>query len=142
MENLEKSHTAHIGMCTSNTQYISSKKNMLAQVADVKFYTLCEIPTSFLWIGEIGKVEIFEKSHATHTNTHVNDFQHISLTENTQAQVAYEKFHTPHKISMSFLQIGENLVLRNFFNMESCSTTPTNVHVNHSNFRHSKENDT
>jgi hypothetical protein len=87
-------------------------------------------------------VEIFEKSHAMHTNARTNDFQHISLTENAQVQVAYEKFCTLHEISMSFPQIGENLALRNFFNMESCSTTPTNVCTNHPYPRHSKRDDT
>jgi hypothetical protein len=102
------------------------------QVADVKFHTLREIPTSFPWIGKIGKVEIFKKSYATCTNMHANNFQHILSTENAQTHVAYEKFHTLCEISTSFLQIGENLALRNFFNMECvtlCSpctqTTPT-----------------
>jgi hypothetical protein len=67
MENLKKSHAARTGMCASNTQHISSKEDMLAQVADAKFHTPCEIPTSFPWIAKIGKVEIFKKSHATHT---------------------------------------------------------------------------
>jgi hypothetical protein len=57
-------------------------------------------------------------------------------------QVAYEKFCTLCEISMSFPWIGKNLALRNFFNMESCSTMPANVHANHSDPRHSKKDDT
>jgi hypothetical protein len=87
-------------------------------------------------------VEIFEKSHTTHTNARANDFQHISSTENAQAQVAYEKFHTLHEISMSFSQIGKNLALRNFFNIESCNTMPTNACTNHPDPRHLKKDDT
>jgi hypothetical protein len=111
-------------------------------VANVKFHTLHEIPVSFPWIGEIGKVEIFEKLHTTHTDTYMNDSQCISLTKNAQAQVVYEKFQTLPKISMSFPWIGKNLALRNFFNMELCSATPTNMHMNHPNPRHLKEDDT
>jgi hypothetical protein len=56
--------------------------------------------------------------------------------------MAYEKFYTVREISMSFLWIGENLAFRNFFNMESCSTAPVNMHANHPNLRHLKEDDT
>jgi hypothetical protein len=64
MENLEKSHAACIHVHTSNTQHIPSKKDVLAQVADVKFHTSREIPMSFPWIGEIGS---FQKiTHNTH----------------------------------------------------------------------------
>jgi hypothetical protein len=57
-------------------------------------------------------------------------------------QVVYEKFCTLHEISVSFLWIGENLALRNFFNMESCSTMSANAHTNHLNPRHLKKNNT
>jgi hypothetical protein len=141
MENLEKSHAACTGTRASNTQHIPSKRDVLAQVADVKFRTLHKIPMSFSWISEIGKVEIFEKSHTTHTNVQTNDFQYFSLTENAQVQVAYEKIHTLYEISMSFSQIGENVALRNFFNIESCSTMPANMCINHPDSRHSKRDD-
>jgi hypothetical protein len=50
-------------------------------VADAKFHTPREIPASLPWIGEIGKVEIFEKSHATCINVHVNNSKRILSTE-------------------------------------------------------------
>jgi hypothetical protein len=83
-------------------------------------------------------MEIFKKSYATCTAARVNDSKCISSTENAQAQVAYEKFHTPCEISM----IGENLALRNFSNMELHSIMPANTYVNLPNPRHLKEDDT
>jgi hypothetical protein len=82
------------------------------------------------------------KSHTTHTNTHTNDFKNIPSTENVPMQMVYEKLHTSSEISTSFPQIGENFGLRNFSNLELCSTMPTNVCTIHSNSRHSKKNDT
>jgi hypothetical protein len=62
VENHAKSHAARTDAQVSNTQCISSKEGVLVQVVNVKFCTPREIPTSFLWIDEIGNVEIFVKS--------------------------------------------------------------------------------